>query len=190
MEGTMGEIRMFGGTFAPRGWMLCQGQAMSISQWDALFALLGTTYGGDGVNSFNLPNMQSRIPVGTGKGPGLQNYVLGEEAGVESVTLTSSQMPVHNHTAVSNIAATFSPKVNSTATNNVSSPETAYLSLATANMYGTTPDEAMAANSVSATVGGSITLAASGGSQPHENVKPVLCLNFIICVEGIFPSRN
>lgn len=190
MEGTMSEIRMFGGTFAPSGWMFCQGQLLAISQYDAMFALIGTTYGGDGQTTFALPDLRSRVPVGTGQGPGLQGYTLGQEGGVESVTLTNASMPVHNHASTSNITATFNPKANSTATGNVSTPESNYLSVAAANMYGTLPDESMATAAASATVGGSIGLGVSGGSQPHENMSPVLCLNYIICVEGIFPSRN
>lgn len=190
MEGYLSEVRMFGGTFAPRGWMFCQGQLLAISQYDALFALLGTTYGGDGQSTFALPDLQSRVPVGTGQGLGLSSYTLGQEGGMESVTLITASMPTHNHASTSNIAATFQAKVNDSATGNVSTAEGTYLSLAASNMYGTAADEAMAADSASATIGGSITLSASGGSQPHDNIPPVLCLNYIICVEGIFPARN
>src|SRR3954447_15423241 len=101
----IGEIRMFAGTFAPAGWALCQGQPMSISENDALFTLIGTTYGGDGQNTFNLPDLQGRIPLHHGQGAGLQNYIMGEAAGVESVTLTTNQIPTHTHAYAASTAA-------------------------------------------------------------------------------------
>lgn len=189
MEGTMGEIRMFGGTFAPRGWMFCQGQSMPISQWDALYALLGTTYGGDGVNTFNLPNMQSRLPVGTGKGPGLSQWVEGEMTGVESVTLTTANMATHSHPGTPTFnAARFTPKCSDTATGNTDNPAGAYPSVAGSGVYSSTNDNTMVTFNVP--LSGSALVGGSGGSQPHENIQPVIAVNYIICVEGIFPSRN
>src|SRR5690242_1592752 len=108
----VGEIRMFGGNFAPAGWMLCQGQTLAISENDTLFNLIGTTYGGDGQETFNLPDLQGRVPVHMGQGPGLsQNYVIGEQGGVESVTLTTQQIPTHSHALVcsGDLAATADP---------------------------------------------------------------------------------
>src|SRR3712207_483459 len=100
----IGEIRMFGGNFAPVGWAFCEGQTLPISENDALFTLIGTTYGGDGEETFNLPDLQGRIPVHQGTGPGLSSYVIGEAAGVESVTLTTQQIPVHNHAFIASTA--------------------------------------------------------------------------------------
>src|SRR6476661_792102 len=107
----VGEIRMFGGSFAPAGWALCQGQTLPISENDVLFNLIGTTYGGDGQETFQLPNLQSRVPVHMGTGPGLSTYSIGESGGVEQVTLTTQQIPVHNHSAVvsANIATQQNP---------------------------------------------------------------------------------
>lgn len=178
MDAYMGSIMLFAGNFAPRGWMLCAGQTLSISQNAALFALLGTYYGGDGVTTFQLPDLRSRVPVGTGQGQGLSNWVLGEEQGVENVTLTSSQMPAHNHAVQVGTGDANTP----IASNN-------YLALANStlggdpvvvNTYNGTPNATLAVNSISVT----------GQSLPHSNIQPSLGLNYIICVQGIFPPRN
>jgi microcystin-dependent protein len=164
----IGEIRMFAGNFAPAGWAFCDGQLLPISENDALFALLGTTYGGDGQETFALPDLQGRIPVHEGPG-----YVLGQLGGVESVTLSTGQIPPHNHPLMGSAAnaTTTSP------TNNVpgTSPEV------TVFPYGTdNPPTTLATASVSP----------AGGSQPHDNFQPYLCVNFIISLFGIFPSQN
>jgi microcystin-dependent protein len=163
----IGEIRMFAGTFAPAGWALCQGQAMSISENDALFTLIGTTYGGDGQNTFNLPDLQGRIPLHHGQGAGLQNYIMGEAAGVESVTLTTNQIPTHTHAYTASTAAGTdnNPQGNVIA----DGPAQAFIE---AN-----PNNAMAPQAVMP----------AGGSQPHENRMPVLAVQFIISLYGIFP---
>lgn len=162
----IGEIRMFAGNFAPSGWLLCNGQLLPISQYDTLFNLIGTTYGGDGQTTFALPNMQSRIPVHQGNG-----FVLSETGGNEDITLTSNQIPVHNHGLVSSssIANSASPVNNSLA---VSSQVSAFVS----------PDNASNMNA------GSVTN--TGGSQPHTNMQPSLCINFIISLFGVFPSQT
>ena len=166
----IGEIRMFGGSFAPAGWAFCNGATMPISENDALFTLIGTTYGGDGQETFQLPDLQGRLPMHAGQGPGLsQNYQLGEKGGVESVTLTTQQIPVHNHAwLVSNgISAQTNP------TNNVVSQSSQ------AQIY---IEDTASANMSAAAIG------PVGGSQPHTNVQPFLCINYIISLFGIFPS--
>ena len=171
----LGEIRLFGYTFAPRGWMDCNGQLLAINQNDALFALLGTTYGGDGQNTFAVPDLRGRIPISQGQGPGLSNHVIGELAGTETVTLAASQMPNHSHVANATTAAATLSTANGALLGAVSG-DTLYTSDAT----GLTPG-VMAASSIS--VG-------AGGNQPHENCMPTLTARFCIAVEGIFPSRN
>src|SRR5918997_70264 len=169
-EPYIGEIRMFAGNFAPVGWMLCQGQTLPISENDALFTLIGTTYGGDGQETFNLPNLQSRVPIHMGTGPDGTTYQLAEMAGTEQETLTVQQIPIHTHPFTANVA-------NGTATN----PGGAVLAASASSVQpmvvgtGSTP---MSPNSVTP----------AGGSQPHENEQPFLCINFIISLFGVFPT--
>jgi len=165
----VGEIRMFAGNFAPAGWMFCEGQLLPISENETLFNLIGTTYGGDGQETFALPNLQSRVPIHMGKGKDGVTYVLAEQAGTESVTLTTQQIPSHTHAFLgSTTAATLtSPKDSVVAT----SAQVDYLTIATASV-------AMNSNAITP----------AGGSQPHENCQPFLCINFIISLFGIFPS--
>ena len=165
----IGEIRLFGGTFAPVGWLACNGQLLSIGQYDALYNLIGTTYGGDGQVTFAVPDLRGRIPVhADGSG-----YVPGQTGGVESVTLTNSQMPAHTH-----------PVVGSSATASVTSP-TGNVPATTAGVtvfaYGTDQPHTTLHPS---------TVAPSGGFQPHDNMQPFLCITFIIATEGIYPSQN
>jgi len=164
----VGEIRMFAGTFAPAGWMLCAGQLLPISENETLFQLIGTTYGGDGQNTFALPDLQSRVPIHFGNG-----FTLAENGGVETVTLSSQQMPVHSHPmpGSTNAATTADP------TNNILSTAP----LATTFPYGTdNPLTPLAAKAVSTV----------GGSQPHSNIQPYGTLNYIISLFGIFPSQT
>jgi microcystin-dependent protein len=161
---------MFAGNFAPAGWMFCEGQLLPISENETLFQLIGTTYGGDGESTFALPDLRGRIPIHQGQGPGLaQNYVLAEAAGVEEVTLTTNQIPVHNHALLvsGNVATQANPGGNVPAQ---STQATVYIN--------DTPNVNMAANVV----------APVGGSQPHTNLQPYLCVDFIISLFGIFPS--
>lgn len=168
----MGEVRVFAGTFAPRDWAFCNGQSLAISQYDALYALLGTTYGGDGVNTFNAPDARGRIPVGQGAGPGLTARVQGQMYGTETVTLLTTQMPAHTHQAsVSNTAA----NLNAPAGNLIGQ---GYHYLPPTTTAGRTAQ--LLPNAVGTT----------GGSQPHENMMPFLAMSFILCLQGIFPSRN
>jgi microcystin-dependent protein len=170
----IGEIRMFGGNFAPRGWAFCQGQILSIAQNTALFSLLGTTYGGNGQTTFALPDLRGRVPIQPGQGPGLSPRTLGEAGGQETVTLIASQMPAHNHGLnVFNGPGT------------ASSPAGAVIA---APVSGATLDKAFSATP-SATMSPA-SIGSAGGSQPHNNMPPYQCVNFIIALEGIFPSRN
>ncbi|MCO7227296.1 phage tail protein [Pleionea sp. CnH1-48] len=168
----IGEIRMFAGNFAPRSWALCDGQIMAISQNDALFSLLGTTYGGDGRTSFALPDLRGRVPINYGTGPGLQPYGLGQQYGVERVTLATSQIPSHNHPMQA-------------ALNDVSSPNPS------SQILGQTPadfyheyeqgrESEFSEHAVQNT----------GASQAHSNLMPSLCVNFIIALFGLYPPRS
>ena len=160
----IGEIRMFGGNFAPVGWLFCQGQLLPIDQYDALFNLIGTTYGGDGQETFALPNLQSRMPVHQGSG-----FVLGQTGGVETVTLNTNQLPVHTHQPVGAVLAQ-SP-----------SPNNAYWASYPNMDFSTQPPAApMAPNALSP----------SGGNQPHDNMSPYQVINFILATEGISPPPN
>jgi microcystin-dependent protein len=163
----LGQIQPFGFNFAPRGWAMCNGQILSIAQNTALFSLLGTTYGGNGQTTFALPDLRSRVPIHMGQGPGLSQYVLGQVAGDETVTLSTAQIPPHQHGV--GATGTFTTK---NPGGQVPAPGGA---------YGSPPDETtMEANMVRPT----------GGGQPHTNIQPYLTLNFCIALEGIFPSRN
>jgi microcystin-dependent protein len=169
MASYVGEIRMFGGNFAPNGWMFCQGQTLAISENETLFQLIGTTYGGDGQSTFALPNLSSRVPVHQGGG-----FTIGEAGGVETVTLTVNQIPTHTHQATGYAVAGNS--ASPTGTRWASSADTAI------NPYGlpAAADATMAAAAI----------AIEGGSQPHDNMIPYLAINFIISLFGIFPSQN
>jgi microcystin-dependent protein len=172
-EPFIGEIRMFGGNFPPRGWQFCQGQLLSIAQNTALFSILGTTYGGNGQTTFALPDLRGRVPMQQGQGPGLSPRTLGEQGGSETVTLLSTQMPAHNHALIC-----------SNAQADASTPEGNVLA---ADQGGATLN--YIATPLNATMNPA-TVGAAGGSQPHQNMAPFLAVNFIIALEGIFPSRN
>jgi microcystin-dependent protein len=176
----IGEMRMFGGNFAIKNWAFCNGQTLSIQQNQALFSLLGTTFGGNGTTSFQLPDLQGRLPMGQGQGPGLSNRTIGENAGTETVTLTLQNLPSHNHAfnassqnaTLNTISATDLPgKI-------VTPPTGHFYTIAT----GTPAPTMGALNSQS--------IGYTGGSQPHSNLMPSLCVTFIIALYGIYPSRN
>jgi microcystin-dependent protein len=180
MDPNMAEIMCFGGNFAPRSYALCQGQIMSIAQNSALFSLLGTTYGGDGQNTFALPDFRSRMPVGANNstGPGLNQVQLGEMSGTENVTMLSINMPAHVHTLNAAKIA-----VNG-ASGDSGSPVGAVLA-----SHGTAYSESFGANqNLAPSISGNVAIA--GGSQSFPIRIPYLGLNFIIAVEGIYPSRN
>ena len=166
---------MVGFNFAPVGYALCNGQLLPISQNTALFSLLGTTYGGNGTTTFALPDLRGRVAVHSGQGPGLSPYVLGQQSGTESVTLITSQLPAHNHTL----------QVNDNTTGIAATGAGGFLNSKTES------GESVAASGLSApaTLSGS-AITPSGGNQPHNNIQPYLCINFVIALQGIFPSRN
>lgn len=178
MEGTIGEIRLFGGNFSPRTWAFCDGRTLSISQYTALYSLIGTTYGGDGVSTFLVPDFRSRVAVGTGQGAGLANVVLGQISGHESTTMTTNQMPQHTHiaTGTTTIAA-YSGTGTADADGSV---------LASYNQAYST----QAADSQTQGTVANVPVQIAGGSQPFSLIQPITALNFIICLEGIFPARN
>lgn len=167
----VGEIRMFGGNFAPAGWMLCQGQTLPISENEVLFQLIGTTYGGDGQQTFNLPNLASRVPIHQGTSPQGTSFVLGQSGGTETVTLTTAQIPSHTH-----------PMLGSTDPAGQQSPTSNVVAKSTqVDLYiNAQPQDAMNTQAISPV----------GGSQPHDNTQPFLCINFIISLFGIFPSQT
>jgi microcystin-dependent protein len=178
--------------FAPAGWALCAGQLLSINQNAALFSLLGTMYGGDGVNTFQLPDLRSRVPIGVGQGAGLSVYDVGQVGGAENVTLTTNTLAAHTHSAApAGLSATV-PAVTTTGTTNQPGPSVVLAAPTDAarnpvNIYSNaTPAQNLALG----TVTGSITVGPAGGGQPHANIQPYLAINYIIALVGIFPSRN
>jgi microcystin-dependent protein len=174
-EPFLGEIRMFAGNFAPKGWAFCNGQILPISQNSALFSILGTTYGGNGQTTFALPDLRGRTPMNWGQGPGLTNRSLGEMAGVENVTLVINQMAAHTHpiAAGGTVGDQASPQGNVPAivVDANGQPLNAYSASANTTM-ASVPNESI------------------GGNQPHENMQPYLAVSFIIALEGIYPSRS
>ena len=174
----VGEIRMFAGNFPPVGWMFCDGQLLAISENETLFQLIGTMYGGDGESTFALPNLQSRIPLHFGTGPDGVTYQQAEAAGVESVTLTTQQIPVHTHAMFCFSDATGAPSTNPAAAVAAPADITQYNDLTVAP--NTAPNAQLGTPPFSSSL--------TGGSQPHENLMPFLCINYIISLFGIFPS--
>ena len=160
----VGEIRMFGGNFAPSGWMFCNGQLLSISENETLFQLIGTTYGGDGEQTFALPDMQGRIPINMGGG-----FVLAQAAGTETVTLTTNQMPAHSHPLLGSISVANTPNPGD-------------------NLLGKSSQVSMFFGDPTNTNMSAAAVSQTGGNQPHENMMPYLCVSFIISLYGIYPS--
>jgi microcystin-dependent protein len=170
-EPYVGEIRMFAGNFAPNGWMFCEGQTLPISENDVLFQLIGTTYGGDGQETFNLPNLASRVPIHMGTGPDGTTYQIGEMAGTEQETLSIQQIPNHNHALLASL-------------------DIAQLSAALNNVTGQVGASQIYREVAPAAAMSPSAIAPAGGSQPHENTQPFLCINFIISLFGVFPSQT
>jgi microcystin-dependent protein len=167
------EVRILPYTFAPTGWALCQGQILPISQFAAVFSLLGTNYGGNGTSNFALPNLQGRLAIGAGQGPGLSLYYVGETGGVESVTVIPPQLAAHSHQAVAvhDAGNTYSPAGDEWSADGANR----------AMIYGTAaPTVAMGANALSL----------AGGSQPHNNLQPFVAINYCIALQGVFPARS
>lgn len=171
----LGEIRMFGFGRTPVGWLACDGSEQAISQYDTLFNLIGTTYGGDGINTFGLPDLRGRVPIHQGLGPGLSNYVIGQRAGAETVTLTVGQMPQHTHTLLATTSA---------ATAFVPAADVQLGSLSGDTMYITDISGLDPIPLAPATIG------SAGGSQPHSNLMPTLAVQFCIATEGLYPSQG
>jgi microcystin-dependent protein len=172
-EPFIAEIRIFAGNFAPRNWAFCNGQLLPIAQNTALFSLIGTTYGGDGRTTTALPNMQGRAPMHPGSGPGLTSRRLGERGGTETVTLTESQMPQHTHSLMAaNVPASANAPSNTTAL--------ARSAAGSAYYQGGTADATLDTGA----------LLATGGGQQHNNLQPFLTINFIIALQGLYPSRS
>jgi microcystin-dependent protein len=171
----LGEIKMFAGNFAPTGWAFCDGSVLSINQNTALFSLLGTMYGGNGTTTFALPDLRGRFPMNAGTGTNLTPRNPGDSGGQETVTLTQAQMPIHTHAASfaadSTVASTDKPQSALPGRNASATPS-----------YGKTANASLASSAV--------VLAPAGGGQPHPNLPPFECVNFIIALQGIFPSRN
>jgi microcystin-dependent protein len=181
MEGTIGEIRMFAGNFAPRTWAFCNNQIISIATNTALFSILGTTYGGNGQTTFALPDFRGRVAVGTGQGPGLANITLGQLSGSPSVTLTIGNMPAHTHA----LTGTVNETANNDNSGLVSDPTGKRLG-ASGNLFtNQSGDLVNMAPPVS-----TLAIGVTGGSQPFSIMPPYLGMNYIICLQGIFPSRN
>lgn len=189
MQGTMAEVRLFAGTFAPRTWAFCEGQLLSIAANQALFSLLGTIYGGDGRTTFGLPELRGRSAVGQGTGIGLSHYSLGEQTGQTTVTLLSSQLPAHTHTVSANLSGVIQPKC-STDDATTDDPSGAYPALPPngETIYNTNHDGAMA--NASLAISGNVVCFQNGGSLSHNNMQPYITMNYIICMQGVFPSRN
>lgn len=176
MDPYLAQIIFFAGNFAPRNWAFCQGQLLSIASNTALFSLLGTTYGGDGRTTFALPDFRGRTAVGTGSGPGLSDYQLGEQGGAEQLTLTVNQMPSHTHTVTPQVAV-------STGNGTTDEPDGNVLA-------GTSsPTYAAASSANGKLAGASATETPAGGNQPIGIRQPFLAMNYIICTQGIYPSR-
>lgn len=199
----IGEIRMFAGTFAPRGWAFCAGQLMPIAQNTALFSILNTTFGGDGISTFALPDYRSRSPVGMGSGPGLTVVEQGEKSGIESATLNISQMPIHNHVVTTTATATSTgtlqvagtssnPSATPSTTNNILSASGGGPGTATiwSDQLGTSPVTLANPEVINTALNVNVTVQPAGGSQPIDLRNPFLGTNFIIATAGVYPSRN
>ena len=202
MEGTIAEVRIFAGDFAPKSWSLCQGQLLQISSNQALFSLVSTLYGGDGRNTFGLPDLRSRTVVGVGAGANLSAYTPGQIVGVETVTLNSNQIPAHTHPAAVS-AATGNGSGNASlfgnpSKGNQSNGLNAYISMDDTDQVQTYAKSgtlsALDNRSVEVTnvniPNPTVTIQNAGASVPHNNIMPSIGLNYIICTQGIYPSRN
>jgi microcystin-dependent protein len=187
----LSQILIWAPNFAPQGWAFCAGQLLPISQNAALFSLIGTIYGGDGRTTFALPNLQGRIPIGAGQSSGLSFYDLGTVGGFESVQLNANTLPSHTHSASPSLTVQV-PAVAGNGTTNAPSPSVfpAAPTDAARNPVNIYSNQATTTTLGSPTVSGSVTIGATGSGQPHENRQPFLAVNFIIALQGIFPSRN
>lgn len=174
MDPYVGEVRIFAGNFAPRGWATCDGQLLSIAQNTALFSLLGTTYGGNGTSNFALPNFQNRVPLGQGQGPGLTDYVLGETGGSSTVTVLGSQLPAHQHVLSAGVGSDFGSPSN----------------VASGNLPSGDGSHNFFSNRTTPTLVPMGATTSQGGGQPHNNLMPYLGILFIVALQGVYPPRN
>lgn len=192
MVGYIGEIRLWGPTWAPRSWALCNGQIMQINQNNALFSIIGTIYGGDGRVTFALPDIRGRVAIHPGAGPGLPSYRLGQKLGQEYVTLSANQIPNHVHTANATDSVSLELLVNS-GDGDSDDPSGKYLAQ-DANqgtaLYNATANTTMSPSSIVGSVSTSAILSNNGGNNGHLNLQPFEVVNYIICLQGIYPSRN
>lgn len=205
MEEYMGIVKMFSGNFAPQGWLVCAGQTLSIAEYEALFTIIGTTYGGDGVTTFNLPDLRCRLALGAGQATPY-NYTLGERAGMENVSLTVNNLPQHTHPVPArNVSGNLRIRTSDKVGNGISGKNNAFAKSANelVNNPGLTPQiydaaptfaEGNTLNSHSIAASGltasAVNTFAVGSDVPLSTVQPYLTINFIICVEGIYPSQN
>ncbi len=206
MDGTLAEIRGFAGTFNPKNWVFCYGQLMPINNNQALFALIGDYYGGDGRTNFGIPDLRGRVPVGSGAGPGLYPYQLAQMGGYQQINLTTNEMPKHNHAAVATVGAS-AVGGTATATMNVNNsdgenrtPAGNYLGLSGGDIYQDTPSAGSILNSGAITVDTSglrvavgdvsVQIGDTGKGQPFPVIQPYLCIQWIMCVDGLFPQRD
>lgn len=183
-EAFIGEIRMFAGNYPPRDWALCNGAILQITQYSALYSIIGITYGGNGTTNFALPDLQGRVPLGMGNGQGLSSRTIGSKGGAETATLTVAQLPMHNHPTI----VTSASGTTNTASSDklLASPSAVQVNATTAkavNIYTTSTGN----NSVQLAPSSSVS---QGGNQPHDNMVPFATINFIICINGIYPSRQ
>jgi len=181
MEGMIGEIRLFGSNFAPRTWAFCEGQLLPISQNMALFSIIGTIYGGDGRTTFALPDMRGRTVLHPGTGPGLSFHQQGQRSGTEYNILNLTQLPSHNHVA----SVSVSPPASGEEGNSETPVGNVYAATEEGTPYATSSD-----GSTMAASPGSATIANNGGGQQVNNMQPYLAINYIICLQGVFPSRS
>lgn len=185
MEPFLGQISMFGGNFAPRSWAFCDGQLLAISQNSALFSILGTTYGGDGRTTFGLPDLRGRVPIHEGSGPGLPPVSLGERGGNATTTLNVNNLPSHTHIATANTTATISCNNLGGDTDN---PEGAFPGVSNEDVYHEEQNASMAAGIVN--VNTTVANGNTGNNTNFSNMQPFTSINFIIALQGTFPSRS
>ena len=181
MDGYIGEIRIFGGNYAPKNWAFCHGQTVKISDYTTLFAVIGTLYGGDGRTTLALPDFRSRTPFCVGTGPGLRPYVIGQRGGVEEVQLNTTEIPSHSHNAIAEIKIPCNKGNGS-----VDTPVNSFQAVDT----GRPKEFSDTSDSYMASFDNDVTVDKSGGNQPHYNIPPYIGMHYIICLEGLYPERS
>ena len=189
MNPFLGQILLFGGNFAPRGWAFCEGQLLPIAQNSALFSILGTTYGGDGRTTFALPDLRGRSPISQGSGPGLPTYALGQKGGQTTVTLNNLEMPAHNHVATATVGGTVRVGTSSAGPDTPTANGGVLASPTTATIYNE-EDADGSLGAVSHSLTSTVSVVNNGGNQAHNNMQPYLAVYYIIAIQGTFPSRS